>query len=128
MKHLLILLLLAFGITAFSYDLTPLLKYQHLDLTHGIPIPPEMEYNNFTNSVPTNARANVSVFGENIFDPDLSDSWYHTDFAEDPFDGVIEILAVGQPSTSTTMTLIIACLVGLLLVSKRTNINLTISK
>lgn len=119
MKHLLILFLLVFGITAFSYDLTPLLKYQHLDLTYGIPMPPEIEYNNFTNAVSTAPVTHVSVLGESLFDQKLSDSWYQIDFAEDPFDGMIEVLAVGQPSASVNATLIISCLIGLVMFCKR---------
>ena len=40
------------------------------------------------------------------------DSFFHLDFAEDPFDGRIEVLVVGEPLPASTVTLLIALAAG----------------
>jgi hypothetical protein len=127
MKHLLIVLLFIVSFTSFGLDLSSFL-HQEIDLTQGIVLPPAMKYNDFSNAKPTKAYTHVRIQDSYFYNESISNGWYSFDFAEDPFDGVIEIWAVGQPSASTTTTLIISCLVGLLLISKRTDIKLTISK
>lgn len=122
MKHLLVILLSIISFTSFGLDLSSFL-HQEIDLTQGIVLPPAMVFNDFSNAKPVKAYTPVHIQNFYLYDESISNGWYSFDFAEDPFDGVIEILAVGQPSTSTATTLIISCLVGLLLVSKRTTSN-----
>ena len=43
-----------------------------------------------------------------------ADSFYHLDFSEDPFDGMIEILVVGEPLPAPAVTLIVALAAGAL--------------
>ena len=49
------------------------------------------------------------------------DPFFHLDFAEEPFDGNIEVLVVGEPLPASTVTLIVALAAGagLLLYSNR---------
>ena len=127
MKRILIILLFVFSLTSFGLDLSELISHDY-DLTSGITLPESMDVHDFTNFKVQYPYTSTHADNDYFMDDNITNSWYHTDFDADPFDGMIEVLAIGQPSTSTTMTLIIACLVGLLLVSKRTNINHTISK
>lgn len=41
-----------------------------------------------------------------------ADSFFHLDFAEEPFDGNIEVLVVGEPLPASTVTLIVALAAG----------------
>ena len=49
------------------------------------------------------------------------DGFYHLDFSQDPFDGRIEILALGEPLPASTVTLLVAlaAAAGLLLYNNR---------
>ena len=121
MKQLIILFLLLIGATSFANsDLYNLLKDQTFDLTYGVTIPDQPKYDDFSHRftgaiVPTPHHS----FDEMIPFYEAADKWYRSDFAEDPFDGVIEIYAVGQPSASVNATLIISCLLGIILLSKK---------
>lgn len=108
-----ILFLLALSILASQsqQELQVLLKDQHLDLTYGVVIPEAKPYNDF--STITKPPYYMQLFSHPMWqEPDgfLSpySSWYHTDFAEDPFDGRIEPLVVGEPLPPATATLLIA--------------------
>ena len=118
MKHLLILLLSIISFTSFGIDLESFLN-QEIDLTQGITLPPAMKFNDFSNIKPTKSYVPINMQDSYFYDEVISNGWYVSDFAEDPFDGVIEIWAVGQPSASTTTTLIISCLIGFFLISKK---------
>ena len=123
MKHLLIILLSIISFTSFGLDLSSFL-HQEINLTQGIVLPPAMKFNDFSNVKPVKAYTPVRIQNSYFYDESISNGWYSFDFAEDPFDGVIEIWAVGQPSASTTTTLILSCLVGLFLIGKKTNIKI----
>ncbi len=41
-----------------------------------------------------------------------TDSFFHLDFSEDPFDGRIEVIVVGQPLPASTVTLLVALAAG----------------
>ena len=41
-----------------------------------------------------------------------AESFFHLDFAEEPFDGMIEVLVVGEPLPASTVTLIVALAAG----------------
>ena len=121
MKKVLFLFLFLFiSFSSFGIDLTEaLLKYNKIDLTQGIVIPNVVKLNDFSKSLASNKDFSLKTFkiySENeIYAGYATESFYNLDFAEDPFDGLIEIWVVGEPSTSTTMTLLISCFLGLCL-------------
>lgn len=121
MKRLLVLFLLLFSITTFAAtDLKYLLEDQRFNLTYGVTLPDTPALTDFsvrfTPSVsPTKVAASVEAL---IPFQGMVDRWYQFDFSEEPFDGVIQLAAVGQPSPSATVTLIIALLCSLFLVRK----------
>jgi hypothetical protein len=41
-----------------------------------------------------------------------ADSFFHLDFSEEPFDGVIEVLVIGEPLPASTVTLLVALAAG----------------
>ena len=122
MKRLFVLFLLLFSITTFAApDLRYLLEDQRFNLAYGVTLPDTPALTDFSvrfapSVSPTMVAASVETL---IPFQGMVDHWYQFDFAEDPFDGVIQLAAVGQPSASTTTTLIIACLVGFVLCYKR---------
>lgn len=108
-----ILFMLALSILASpsQQELQALLKDQHLDLTYGVVLPETKPYNDF--STFAKPPYYMQLFSHPMWqEPDgfLSpySSWYHTDFAEDPFDGRIEPFVVGEPLPPATATLLIA--------------------
>ena len=108
-----ILFMLALSILASpsQQELQALLKDQHLDLTYGVVLPEARPYNDF--STFAKPPYYMQLFSHPMWqEPDgfLSpySSWYHTDFAEDPFDGRIEPFVVGEPLPPATATLLIA--------------------
>jgi len=121
MKKVLFLFLFLFiSFSSFGIDLTEaLLEYNKIDLTQGIVIPNVEKLNDFSKSFALNKDFSLKTFridSENeIYAGYSTESFYNIDFAEDPFDGLIEVWAVGEPSTSTTMTLLISCFLGLCL-------------
>ena len=122
MKKLIVLFLLLISITSFAKsDLYDLLKDSQMDLAYGVVLPDLPNYADFSVRFSTNTSAAVHTSSFEAFIPfqEAADKWYLCDFAEDPFNGVIEIYAVGQPSASTTATLIISLLCGLLMFRKR---------
>ena len=108
-----ILFMLALSILAspLQQELQALLKDQHLDLTYGVVLPEAKPYNDF--STIAKPPYYMPIFSHPMWqEPDgfLSpySFWYHTDFAEEPFDGCIEPVAVGEPLPPVTATLLIA--------------------
>ena len=114
MKHWLIVLLSIISLTSFGIDLSDFVE-QEYDLTFGITFPELIDATDFTNIKPKQAYTPTHVQEWNFMDEGITNSWYHTDFAEDPFDGVIDIFVIGQPSTSTNVSLIVAFIVMLFL-------------
>lgn len=124
MKHILIILLSIISFTSFGLDLSSF-PHQGINLTQGIVLPPAMKFNDFSNVKPIKAYIPVRIRDSYFYDESISNGWYSFDFAEDPFNGLIEIWAVGQPSASTTTTLILSCLIGLFLIRKKTKFTIS---
>ena len=118
MKRILIILLFVFSLTSFGYDLTSLIKDDY-DLAFGVVLPPHQAINDFTNVKFAEVYVPFRMLEEYLFDENLSDTWYKLDFSEDPFNGVIEIYAVGQPSASVNATFVISLAAILLLLYKK---------
>lgn len=105
-----------------------LLNYDHKDiqLAQGVDlskITDTKKINDFSKPFPTTEYKMVAynVNSENnFFAGYATDSFYNTDFAEDPFDGVIQVLVMGEPLPSPTVTLICAIgVIGILLYCKK---------
>ena len=124
MKHILIVFLFVLSFVAFGLDISAFPQPEH-NLTRGVTLPEFPKFNDFSNIISTTTKPYPIVLAdEHLFDFDIAQNWYYTDFDSEPFNGVIEVLAVGQPSATTTTTLILSCLVGLLLVCKKYNFQL----
>ena len=130
MKKLIIFFLLAFSISVFSQDLTGLLKYHkheliellkydndNHNLAYGITIPETQKFNDFSKLMIPVSTYQMNKFkvdsDNNLIELSPGNNFYKVDFTEDPFDGMIEVWVVGEPSTSTNLTLLIAGLLGL---------------
>lgn len=115
MKYLFISLFLLLSSTVFGkYDPNYLIEYIKNDpipLTHGVKeqkfnISDFSTYKLFTTG--TNPHIKLDVEAIVPFAP-VNDYWYIQDFAEDPFDGRIEVV-VGEPLPSVPLTLFISTL------------------
>ena len=118
MKRILIILLFIFSLTSFGLDFSSVAKEEY-NLTSGVVLPPYKEINDFSNVKFTGPYAPLRILEEHFFNEAIADSWYSTDFSEDPFNGLIEIYAVGQPSASVNATLVISLAAVLLLLYKK---------
>ena len=111
MKYFLALILTFVAVTCTAYDLQDLLKYHTCNLTYGIQIPDTgIDVYDFSQRYPNKTQSydsHMSISAEPILMGSY-DSWYWSDFSSDPFDGIIEVLVVGEPLPSSTITLIIA--------------------
>ena len=56
--------------------------------------------------------SSVKIESEAGFHGPDADSFFHLDFSEDPFDGRIEVIVVGQPLPASTVTLLVALAAG----------------
>ncbi len=121
MKNLLIFLLLILSVSSFGASLTEtLLKYYdtgYPNLAYGIELPAKQNFMDFSKPFAPSSTYQMKSYNVN---PDngfyagfSTEGFYNLDFSEDPFDGLIEILVVGEPSTSTNLTLLIAGLLGI---------------
>lgn len=141
MKKLIIFFLLVFSISVFSQDSTGLLKYNkrelaellkygNYNLAYGITIPETQKFNDFSKRVTPVSTYQMNKFkvdsDNNLIELSPGNNFYKVDFAEDPFDGMIEILVVGEPSTSTNLTLLIAGLLGLVMIKYRKSCSIKI--
>ena len=121
MKKLLFVLFLVLSVNALANDsLMAFLKDQKIDLNQGVILKEHVPLNDFSTLYSTNifpVKLRASDFG--WYNEAYGDSWYHTDFAAEPFDGLIEVLVVGEPLPSTTITFIISVLVCLLLLKNK---------
>jgi len=119
MKNLLIFLFIFFSINLFAYDLKEYLLSNdtYPDLATGMEKLSEQKLNDFSKPFApstTYQMKSYNVNPDNEFYAGFStEGFYNLDFSEDPFDGLIEILVVGEPSTSTNLTLLIAGLLGI---------------
>ena len=111
MKYFLALILTFVAVTCTAYDLQDLLKYHTWDLTYGIQIQDTgIDVYDFSQRYPNKMQSyasHMSISAEPILMGPY-DSWYWSDFSSDPFDGIIEVLVVGEPLPSTTTTILIA--------------------
>ena len=123
MKRILIILLFVISFTSFGWDLESLIRSDY-DISVGVTIPPYKKINDFSDVSASKSYPPVRIQDEYLFDDGVANQWYHMDFPEDPFNGLIELYAVGQPSASTTTTLIIAGLITLLLIGCRSSFQL----
>lgn len=111
MKYLISILFAIMTITASALDFEDFRTYVYpLDLTAGVQLPsylPVWDFKNpyhWSNWMPVAPR--VYIPWDHMEHEQFS-SWYKTDFTEDPFDGVIEVLVVGEPLPSASTTLIL---------------------
>ena len=118
MKRLLFVLLFLISFTSFGLDLMSFINHD-INIATGFALPSHTAINDFTNIKSFTGYSNMKYQDGYLIDDSITNSWYTMDFAEDPFDGVLNIV-VGQPSTSTTVTLVISCLL-LFLISKKVN-------
>ena len=124
MKYLFISLFLLLSSALFGkYDPKPLLEYMKNDpipLNYGVK---EQKYNisDFSTYKLFNAGTSksISLNTEAIvpFAP-INDAWYLQDFAEDPFDGRMEVV-IGEPLPTPFLTLFIASIIAFTLAKYR---------
>ena len=115
MKLFFISLLLLISYTVFGkYDTKQLLEYiknDPISLNYGIKKAEPFKLQDFSMVKLLNEKADssISLNSETIVPfPPVNEYWYIHDFAEDPFDGRIEVLVMGEPLPSTTVTLFLA--------------------
>ena len=106
-----ILFMLALTVVADN-PLHQLLKHQRTDLTTGITMSDMGNPADFTIPfgpiVKPSAPIHPHCWG--TLDSPFAYSWYPYDFSEQPFDGKIDILVVGEPLPSTTTTIFVLTL------------------
>lgn len=107
-----IMFLLALSILALEpKDFTNILKNSEVNIAYGVTLPESSPAWDFSNIKQLQAE---SFNGYTNFDSEMPGyenqykAWYDTDFAEDPFDGLIEVYVVGEPLPPATTTLLIA--------------------
>ena len=117
MKYLFISMFLFLSSALFGkYDPNYLIEYIKNDpipLNYGVKEVEPFKLQDFSKIKPLNEKADssISLNSEAIipFSP-VNDYWYTQDFSEDPFDGKIEILVIGEPLPSVPLTLFISTL------------------
>lgn len=115
MKYILAILLMLLALTTTASSLDALLRdLPNPDLTFDVQLPQAPQINDFSNrSYTTNTRIRPVNLAD---DPDgfvmPYASWYKQDFANDPFDGLVEIMVIGEPLPSSRATLIIVFIIG----------------
>ena len=126
MKTLITILFFIISTVVFSMDSKTqeyLLKYytdNHYNLAYDVKQPTALKFNDFSKIYKTNDTflSSSSVNSEAIVPYPVSE-WYKQDFAEDPFDGRIEIYVVGEPLPSINISLLIACIVSIAVLQYR---------
>jgi hypothetical protein len=106
-----ILFLLALAVVALDQrDFENILKQGSMNLAYGVTMPeskPAWDFSDLKKSaVPSQSYMVVDDTMPGYENP--YKAWYDTDFAEDPFDGLIEVYVVGEPLPSPIMTLVLA--------------------
>ena len=96
----------------------------HYNLAYGIEKPKPIKWTDFA-LIPTKSYT-ISNNSEVLipFSYDTSVNWYKTDFAEEPFDGRIEVLVVGEPLPSINLSLLIACIISIAVLQYRKRIEI----
>ena len=118
MKLFFISLLLLISYTVFgNYDPKYLIEYTKNDpipLNYGVKKAEPFKLQDFSRVklLNENADSSISLNSEAIvpFSP-VNDYWYIQDFAEDPFDGRIEVLVMGEPLPSVPLTIFVASII-----------------
>ena len=118
MKKLLFVLFFVLSASVMAKEsLQELLKDQKIDLTQGITLKDAPPFHDFSTFY-TNPVFPLKPYNRDFvwYDETFGNAWYSKDFAADPFDGRIEVLVMGEPLPSTTITFLISiALVDLLL-------------
>jgi hypothetical protein len=123
MKYFLALILSFVVVTCSASDLLSLLEHQTWNIAYDVQLPDTgIAANDFSKRYPTSSQVAYIHMDESSEPMDASsigNDWYPYDFASDPFDGIIEVLVVGEPLPSPTTTLIIALGFMILVYCKR---------
>ena len=118
MKKLLFVLFFFLAVDVMaSSELYNLIKDPSYNLAYGIELKDQRPFNDFSNLRSAKVLPAYTLSTDYpMLNDHMCDWWYKTDFAADPFDGQIEIMIMGEPLPSTTITLLISiALAGLLL-------------
>ena len=112
MKYFLALILTFVVVTCSASDLLSLLDHQTWNIAYDVQLPDTgIAANDFSKHYLKNSQVTY-LHADGSSEPmelvSIGNSWYPYDFASDPFDGIIEVLVVGEPLPSTTTTLIVA--------------------
>ena len=115
MKYILAILLTLLALTATASSLNLLRKeVKDPDLLAGIVIPKTDSVADFSNLIipdtPYKDIPTLSAEANGYMEPYAS--WYNMDFSNDPFDGLVDILVMGEPLPSPAATLMIVLVVG----------------
>lgn len=106
-----ILFLLALSLVALDQrDFENILKYDSMNLAYGITMPESKPAWDFSDPKTSTAPFQSYMVVDDTM-PGYENpykAWYDADFAEDPFDGLIEVYVVGEPLPSPLMTLVLA--------------------
>lgn len=91
------------------------------NLAYGVEHPTaSIKFNDFSNIYkPTTNFSSVHAKNTEEIIPFSVNEWYNQDFTEDPFDGRIEVLVVGEPLPSINLSLLIACIVSIAVLQYR---------
>ena len=112
MKYFLALIFTFVVVTCSASDLLSLLEHQTWNIAYDVQLPDtSIAANDFSKHYPTSSKVAYTHTNESSEPMELAsigNGWYPYDFASDPFDGIIEVLVVGEPLPSSTTTLILA--------------------
>lgn len=115
-----LLFLLALTVVADSSLVTELLKDRTFDLAYNVHLPKSKPLNAFSDSTTAYTVYDLQPAPIEENDSYLGDLWYHLDFSEEPFDGRIEVLIMGEPLPSPFMTIFVSlCTVGIIVWSRK---------
>ena len=124
MKKLLIFLFLLLSATLLGQEdtlfkskksLDDLLKTMKVDynLARGFEVNKDFNITDFSKPVTPTLNNQVSyTINSEVIAPFPTDYWYVQDFANEPFDGMIEVYVVGEPLPTPVLTLFIASIIA----------------
>ena len=125
------ILLFLLALTALAFDPVALYTYidRHpYDLLQGTPQLQQLDVREFTGQYQLNAPAANAYFtaqGDPTPYMQAYDTWYRYDFAEEPFDGRLEIYVFGSPLPSAKATLFIVLLTAGIIMWSRNRLQRT---
>ena len=130
-KIFLAVLLFLLALTAVAFDPVQLYTYmdQHpYNLAQGIQFPELQDGRSFTGryllAAPV-ADVNPIIQAEHTPHMQAYDTWYRCDFAEEPFDGRMELYVFGSPLPSAKATLFIVLITAGIIMWSRTSLQRT---